>query len=59
MKTTLAFNFNLVFVFMRACTPPYIKETIDDEYRVNMILDNLPAAMVRIREDNGGAEVQA
>jgi transmembrane 9 superfamily protein 2/4 len=26
---------------------------ISDEYRVNMILDNLPVGMVRIREDNG------
>ena len=26
---------------------------IDDEYRVNMILDNLPVAMVKMREDNG------
>eukprot|EP00899_Mesostigma_viride_P019725 jgi/Mesvir1/27754/Mv07442-RA.1 len=26
---------------------------IDDEYRVNMILDNLPVAMVKMREENG------
>eukprot|EP00898_Chlorokybus_atmophyticus_P008168 jgi/Chlat1/8352/Chrsp80S07791 len=26
---------------------------IDDDYRVNMILDNLPVAMVKMREDNG------
>ena len=30
-----------------------LKESVEDEYRVNMILDNLPTAMVRIREDNG------
>ncbi|KAK1436888.1 hypothetical protein QVD17_02672 [Tagetes erecta] len=34
------------------------KEMIDDEYRVNMILDNLPAAVVRqsYDEDNAGSE---
>lgn len=26
---------------------------IEDEYRVNMILDNLPVAMVKMREENG------
>ena len=30
-----------------------LKDSIEDEYRVNMILDNLPTAMVRIRDDNG------
>mmetsp|Transcript_43573 Transcript_43573/g.52697 ORF Transcript_43573/g.52697 Transcript_43573/m.52697 type:complete len:637 (+) Transcript_43573:122-2032(+) len=29
------------------------KEKIDDEYRINMILDNLPAAMVKYREEGG------
>ncbi|KAG0554779.1 hypothetical protein KC19_12G118200 [Ceratodon purpureus] len=29
------------------------KEKIDGEYRVNMILDNLPVAEVRLRHDNG------
>lgn len=29
------------------------KTKIDDEYRVNMILDNLPVGMVKIREENG------
>lgn len=29
------------------------KSKIDDEYRVNMILDNLPVGMVKIREENG------
>lgn len=29
------------------------KEKIDDEYRINMILDNLPAAMVKYREEAG------
>eukprot|EP00239_Pterosperma_sp_CCMP1384_P006602 CAMPEP_0197846788 /NCGR_PEP_ID=MMETSP1438-20131217/4352_1 /TAXON_ID=1461541 /ORGANISM="Pterosperma sp., Strain CCMP1384" /LENGTH=640 /DNA_ID=CAMNT_0043458551 /DNA_START=225 /DNA_END=2147 /DNA_ORIENTATION=+ len=28
------------------------KGKIDDDYRVNMILDNLPVAMVKIREEN-------
>ena len=26
---------------------------VKDDYRVNMILDNLPVAMVKMREDNG------
>lgn len=29
------------------------KARISDEYRVNMILDNLPIGMVRMREDQG------
>ncbi|PSC68332.1 Transmembrane 9 superfamily member 4 [Micractinium conductrix] len=29
------------------------KNKIGDEYRVNMILDNLPIGMVRMRDDNG------
>uniref|UniRef100_A0A7S0WU25 Transmembrane 9 superfamily member n=1 Tax=Pyramimonas obovata TaxID=1411642 RepID=A0A7S0WU25_9CHLO len=29
------------------------KTKIDEEYRVNMILDNLPVGMVKIREENG------
>lgn len=29
------------------------QERIKNEYRVNMILDNLPVAIVRMREDNG------
>eukprot|EP00238_Polyblepharides_amylifera_P001201 CAMPEP_0196571056 /NCGR_PEP_ID=MMETSP1081-20130531/1228_1 /TAXON_ID=36882 /ORGANISM="Pyramimonas amylifera, Strain CCMP720" /LENGTH=636 /DNA_ID=CAMNT_0041887817 /DNA_START=68 /DNA_END=1978 /DNA_ORIENTATION=+ len=29
------------------------KNKIDDEYRINMILDNLPAAMVKYREEAG------
>lgn len=29
------------------------KAKIDGEYRINMILDNLPVAEVRIRHDNG------
>jgi len=29
------------------------KSKIEDEYRVNMILDNLPIAMVKMREDQG------
>jgi len=29
------------------------KKKIDDEYRINMILDNLPAAMVKYREEAG------
>ncbi|PRW59585.1 transmembrane 9 superfamily member 7 [Chlorella sorokiniana] len=29
------------------------KSKISDEYRVNMILDNLPIGIVRMREDNG------
>jgi transmembrane 9 superfamily protein 2/4 len=31
------------------------RKKIDDEYRVNMILDNLPVAMVRMREGQGEA----
>mmetsp|Transcript_33876 Transcript_33876/g.46916 ORF Transcript_33876/g.46916 Transcript_33876/m.46916 type:complete len:644 (-) Transcript_33876:53-1984(-) len=37
-------------------TPSQAKDfrsKIDDEYRVNMILDNLPVGMVKIREENG------
>ena len=36
-----------------ALTPSQAKDfksKIDDEYRVNMILDNLPVGMVKIRE---------
>jgi len=39
-----------------ALTPSQAKDfksKIDDEYRVNMILDNLPVGMVKIREENG------
>ena len=32
-----------------------MKDSVEDEYRVNMILDNLPTAMVRIREDAGSS----
>eukprot|EP00242_Pyramimonas_sp_CCMP2087_P014958 CAMPEP_0198210540 /NCGR_PEP_ID=MMETSP1445-20131203/20506_1 /TAXON_ID=36898 /ORGANISM="Pyramimonas sp., Strain CCMP2087" /LENGTH=638 /DNA_ID=CAMNT_0043884623 /DNA_START=134 /DNA_END=2050 /DNA_ORIENTATION=+ len=31
----------------------HFNSKIDDEYRVNMILDNLPVGMVKIREENG------
>jgi transmembrane 9 superfamily protein 2/4 len=39
-----------------ALTPSQAKDfksKVDDEYRVNMILDNLPVGMVKIREENG------
>jgi transmembrane 9 superfamily protein 2/4 len=31
------------------------KDKIEDEYRVNMILDNLPVAMVKVRTENGNS----
>ncbi|CAI7802553.1 unnamed protein product [Closterium sp. NIES-53] len=34
------------------------QEKIDDEYRVFMILDNLPAAMVRMRAEEGGESIK-
>ncbi|GJP85678.1 hypothetical protein CLOP_g15793 [Closterium sp. NIES-67] len=34
------------------------QEKIDDEYRVFMILDNLPAAMVRMRTEEGGESIK-
>eukprot|EP00897_Mesotaenium_endlicherianum_P009787 jgi/Mesen1/8837/ME000053S08240 len=31
------------------------KERIDEDYRINMILDNLPVAMVKMRTENGAS----
>eukprot|EP00879_Flechtneria_rotunda_P022456 GHRR01023707.1.p1 GENE.GHRR01023707.1~~GHRR01023707.1.p1 ORF type:complete len:284 (+),score=67.63 GHRR01023707.1:208-1059(+) len=35
------------------------KGKIDDDYKVNMILDNLPVAMVKIRKDDNGQQMKA
>ncbi|KAF8062046.1 TMN7 [Scenedesmus sp. PABB004] len=35
------------------------RNKIDDDYKVNMILDNLPVAMVRIRQDEHGQQMKA
>lgn len=35
------------------------KDKIDDDYKVNMILDNLPVAMVKIRKDESGKQMKA
>eukprot|EP00217_Crustomastix_stigmatica_P010071 CAMPEP_0183796094 /NCGR_PEP_ID=MMETSP0803_2-20130417/8158_1 /TAXON_ID=195967 /ORGANISM="Crustomastix stigmata, Strain CCMP3273" /LENGTH=637 /DNA_ID=CAMNT_0026040699 /DNA_START=40 /DNA_END=1953 /DNA_ORIENTATION=+ len=38
---------------LKAAQAKDFKNRIDDEYRVNMILDNLPVAMVKMREEGG------